>query len=166
MTHLRKSSRRGTAAIEFAFVGVPMILVTISVVSIALEMWQYSSLSYATESTARYISMHGASCRQNGNTCGITVGDVATYFAGQAIGMGASQLTLTLTDGSGSTNCAPPYTSCETSSSAFPALTANNVGSDITVKATIPVTNPISMFWARDTSSYNLGATSTQRIAF
>jgi Flp pilus assembly protein TadG len=166
MTHLRKSSRRGTAVIEFAFVGVPMILITISVVSIALEMWQYSSLSYATEATARYASMHGASCRQNGNTCGVTVGDVTTYFANQAVGMSATQLTLTLSDSSGATTCSPPFTSCDTSSSAFPSLSANNVGSDITVKATIPVTNPVSMFWGRNSGSYTLGATSTQRIAF
>lgn len=162
----RGSSRRGTALIEFAFVGVPLILITISVISISLEMWQYSSLSYATESTARYVTMHGASCTQNGNTCGITVGNVTSYFATQALGLNAAQVTLTLTDSSGSTTCSPPFTSCESSSSAFPASTANNVGNDITIKATYPVRNPVEMFWRPSETSYSLGAASTQRIAF
>ena len=165
MNKLRRSSQRGTALIEFAFVGVPMILITVSVVSIALEMWQYSSLSYATAATARYVTTHGASCTQNGNTCGITVGNVASYFANQAMGLSATRLTLTLTDGSGSTTCNPPYTSCESSTSAFPASSSNSVGSNITIMATYPVTNPVSMFW-RASSTYNLGATSTQSIAF
>ena len=165
MTNLRRSSRRGTALIEFAFVGVPMIMITVSVVSIALEMWQYSSVSYATEATARYVTTHGASCSQNGNTCGITVGNVTSYFANQALGLNGAQLTLTLTDGSGSTTCNPPYTSCESSGSAFPASSANSVGSNITIKATFPVTNPVAMFW-RSSPTYSLGATSTQSIAF
>src|SRR5215469_1768819 len=113
----RRSSRRGSALIEFAFTGVPMLLITVSVVSISLEMWQYSSLSYATEATARYVTMHGAGCTQNGNTCSITVGNVTTYFANQATGLSSTQLTLTLTDSSGTTTCSPPFTSCESSSS-------------------------------------------------
>ena len=166
MSKLRRSSRRGTALIEFTFVGVPMILLTISVVSIALEMWQYSSLSYATETTARYVTMHGRSCVTNGNTCGVTVGGVTTYFANQALGLSASQVTLSLTDSSGTTTCSPPFTSCSTSTTPFPASTANNIGSDIVIKATFPVSNPVSMFWSQDTTPYSLGATSTQRIEF
>ena len=165
MSYLHRSSRRGSTLVEFAFVGIPMVLITISVVSIALEMWQYSSLSYAAEATARYVTMHGAGCTQNGNTCSITVGNVTTYFASQATGLSSTQLTLTLTDGSGSTTCSPPFTSCESSSSVFPASTANSVGSNITIKATYPVQNPVTMFWGTGGNT-NLGATSTQSIAF
>lgn len=165
MNHLHRSSRRGSALVEFSFVGILMVLITISVVSIALEMWQYSSLSYATEATARYVTMHGAGCTQNGNTCSITVGNVTSYFVNQATGLSSTQLTLTLTDGSGSTTCSPPFTSCESSSSAFPASTANSIGSNITIKATYPVQNPVSMFWRQGGNTY-LGATSTQSIAF
>jgi Flp pilus assembly protein TadG len=165
MPKLPRSSRRGNALVEFAFVGVPMILLTVSTVSIALEMWQYSSLSYATEATARYVTTHGADCSQNGNSCTITVGNVATYFANQALGIGGSQVTLYLTDNSGTTTCSPPFTSCETSSTTFPASSANSVGSNITIKATFPVNSPMAMFWI-SSGSYTLGATSTQQIVF
>jgi hypothetical protein len=165
MTKQRSSSRRGNAMLEFVFVGVPMLMVTISSVFISTEMWQYSCLCYATEETARYVTMHGAGCTQNGNTCSLTVGNVTTYFQNQALGLSPNQVNLTLTDSSGSTRC-NPFAHCETSSSQFPASTANSVGSDITIKATYPVNTIIAMFWAASSAVYNLGATSTQRIVF
>ena len=151
--------------LEFAFVGVPMLMVTISAVFIAMEMWQYSCLCYATEETARYITMHGVGCTTNGNTCGITVGTIMTYFENQALGLNPNQVNLSLTDTSGTTAC-NPYAHCETSTAQFPASTANSVGNDITLKATYPVNTVIAMFWARNSATYSLGATSTQRIIF
>lgn len=164
MNNLRRQSQRGTALIEFALTGVLLLMLIVSTVSVALDMWQYSTLSYVVETTARYVTLHGSSCTQNGNTCGITVGNVATYFANQARGL-SSEVTLTLTDSSGSTTCAPPFTSCESSGSSFPASTANNVGNDITIRATYPISNPMSMFW-RGNATFDVGVTSTQQIAF
>jgi Flp pilus assembly protein TadG len=164
MSSLRRSSRRGTALIEFTLTGIPLIFLTVSTVAVALDMWQYSMLTYAVETTARYVTFHGASCTQNGNTCGTTVGNVATFFKKQALGAN-SQVTLTLTDTSGSTTCSSPFTSCMSSVSAFPATTANGVGNDITVQATYAFNNPMAMFW-RGNATFNLGVTSTQRIVF
>lgn len=160
MTNLHRSSRRGSALVEFAFVGVPMVLITVSVVSTSLQMWQFENLSYATETTARYVTTHGADC-----SCGITVGNVATFFANQGLWLSAGQITLTLTDNSGTTTCSAPFTSCESTGSAFPAAGANTPGNDITIKATYSVANPMAMFW-HGNSATNLGATSTQRIEF
>ena len=39
-----------------------MVFVTISVIYVSIGMWQFHSLAYASEMTARYVSVHGATC--------------------------------------------------------------------------------------------------------
>lgn len=164
----RRSRRSGQSLVEFTLLGIPMVFITISAVAVSIDMWQFQSLSYATESTARYVTMHGATCSQNGNSCTITVGNVATYFAGQAIALDPGQVNVTLTDSSASTPCNPVST-CESSATQFPAAAANSVGSDVTVSATYTLKNPIAMFWAPNADAardYIVGAKSRQQIIF
>lgn len=145
-----------------------MMFMVISIVTVSIDMWQYYSLSYATENTARYASMHGATCAQGGNSCTITIGNAATYFASQALALDASKVNVTFTDGSGSTPC-NPLNSCTSSSSQYPGSSNNAVGSDISVSATYTVTNPIAMFWAPNVTAskdYTVGAKSRQSIVF
>ncbi len=136
---------------------------------VALDAWQLWNLSDATDSTARYISTHGANCAQNGNSCTITTGQVATYFENQAMALSSGSANVTLTDGSGTTSCSPVST-CASGSAQFPASSANSVGSDITVQATYQLTNPIFMLWGNSNNvngnNYTVGAKSRVRIQF
>ena len=161
--------RRGSALLEFTLLGVPVIFLITSVVSCSIDMWQFYTMEFAVESTARYIAVHGATCSANGNTCTIKVQDVATFFEGQSPALNTSKVNVTLTDGSGSTNC-NPVTSCAATAAQFPAAANNAVSSDITVKATYPLTNPIAMFWPGTAgmrgANFTVGATSKQRILY
>lgn len=149
--------------------GIPMLFLMTSVISMGINGWQLQSLVYATEMTARYVSVHGATCAQNGNSCTINRGQVATYFAGQGIALNAGLVNVSLTDSSGTTTC-NPVNGCNNSTTQFPASTANSVGSDITIQATYAVSNPMAMFWGNsrtvNAQSYTLGAKSRQRIQF
>ncbi|HTA42416.1 MAG TPA: hypothetical protein VK789_08215 [Bryobacteraceae bacterium] len=168
MPRSRKSSRSGSALIEFSILGIPMMFITISAISVSVDMWQFQSLSYATEVTARYISMHGATCGQNGNSCTITIGNAATYFESQAIALNSGSVNVSFTDGSGATAC-DPVSSCVSTATQFPSSGHNSVGSNITVSATYTVKNPIAMFWAPNADAvkdYTLGAQSKQQILF
>src|SRR5438067_11232185 len=90
-------STRGFALIEFTLIALPVIFLTISIVEASLAMWQYHSMDYAVELAARYVTLHGRGCTQNGNTCGITVGTVAKIIANQAPALDSSKLNVTLT---------------------------------------------------------------------
>jgi hypothetical protein len=145
-----------------------MIFITISIISMGIAMWQYETLAYATEMAARYVSMHGATCAQNGNTCTITVGNVATFFTSQAMALNAGSVNVTLTDGSGATACNPVNT-CTSSTTQFPNASNNSVGSDVTITATYTLKNPVTMFWppaAIAANDYLAGARSRQAIVF
>lgn len=164
----RSSARRGTALIEFTLLGIPLLCVTTSVMSIGLDAWQYWSLAYATDNTARYISMHGATCSQNNNVCTITTGQIASFFESQSMALSSASVDVTLTDSSGTTTC-NPVSNCASGSAFFPANTANSVGSDITVQATYKLTNPITMFFGNNHvtgNDYTVGAKSKVRIQF
>ncbi len=146
-----------------------MVFVTISVVYVSLAMWQFHSLAYASEMTARYVSVHGATCAANGNTCTITVGNVATFFTSQAMALDASKVIVKMKDSSGTTTTCNPVNSCNSTSTQFPAASSNSVGSDITITATYGVKSPLAMFWPPDIDwahDYTLGAQSRQRIMF
>ena len=102
-----RKSRSGNTLIEFSLLGIPIVFITMTIVSVSIAMWQFHCLAYASEASAAYASVHGATCAQNGNSCSITIGNMATYFASQAIALPQSQVTVKFKDGSGTTTCNP-----------------------------------------------------------
>jgi Flp pilus assembly protein TadG len=162
-------NRRGSALIEFTLVGIPVIFLTISVFSISIDMWEFHELPHAVEMTARYAATHGQGCSQSGNSCGLTVAMLASYFEAQNISLLPSLVNVTFTDGSGSIACAP-LTDCESSTTAFPNAGYSAPGQDVTVYATYDLKNPVAMFWPSSPGSvwqtFTVGATSRQRILF
>jgi Flp pilus assembly protein TadG len=172
MKHLRergRRGRRGSALLEFTLVGIPILFISTSIMSASLDMWQFHNLAYGTQMTARYAAMHGRSCTQNGNACTVTVGDLSTYFEGQALALDPSKLNLKLQSLSETIHC-DPLDTCKSSTTMFPNAADNGVKFDIVVTATYPVTNPIAMFWPGVGSvmpaTFNLFATSRQMIVF
>jgi hypothetical protein len=165
----KRGGRRGSALLEFTLVGIPMIFISTSIMSASLDMWQFHNLAYGTQMTARYAAMHGRSCTQNGNTCTVTVGDLATYFQGQALALDASRLSVQLHSLSETINC-DPLDTCSSNATVFPNPADNGVKFDIVVTATYPVTNPIALFWpgvgSVTPATFNLFATSRQMIVF
>ena len=159
----RFGSRRGDALIEFTLMGLPIIFITTSIVAMGLDMFEFHNLAYATDSTARYISMHGA------NGSAITVGNIATYFEGQGISLSSGVVNLSLTNSAGTVTPCNPVSSCEGSSTVFPDTSHNAEGTNITVSATYVLKNPIFLLWPPDTvpaSDFTVGATSTQLIIY
>lgn len=161
--------RRGATLIEFTLLGIPGLFLCMSVLMTGIDMWQFFTLSYAAAETARFTSVHGATC-ESPNTCQITRAEVAAYFENQALALSPASTVLKMTDGSGTITC-NPVTSCPSSSSYFPANTYNAVGSNISVTATYPISNPLFMFWPGAGSgvhpgTYTLGAGSTQEILY
>ncbi len=161
--------RRGSSLVEFALLGIPVIFLLTSVIAASLDMWQFFTLSYATEIAARYAGMHGATCTANSNSCTITIGSVVTLFEKQSIALNKAKVTVKFTDGSGTTTC-NPVSSCEGSATQYPASANNTVGSSITVAATYSLVNPVVMLWPGSNGvkagTFTVGATSTQPIVF
>jgi len=164
------SRRRGSALLEFTFVGVPVVFLTISIVTAAIGAWQFTTMEYAIQVTNRYISTHGRGCSQNGNSCTLTLGQVTTMISQQALALDGSKLSVTLTTASSSRTCNPINT-CTSSSDQFPSSTDNGVNQDVTILATYPIANPAIIFWpgaGRSSAGgyFNLSATTRQRIQF
>lgn len=161
--------RRGYGVIEFTIIGIPIIFLTVSIIEVSLAMWQYHTLAYAVSVTTRYVITHGRSCSQNGNTCTITLGSVATTFKNQAIALDASKVNLTLYTQTATTTC-NPLTNCTSSTAQFPSTTDNGVNLDVTLVAKYPVSNPFPFFWPgsapQSGGTFTLAATSRQRIVF
>ena len=167
MTRRRRS--RGSTVLEFALVGVPMILVFVSIVEIGLLMWTYTTLAYAAKELNRYIAVHGKHCSSGTNNCALTVGTVATAAEGYAMGLSSSTLNLTLTSPSKTYNC-NPVSSCTSNSNAWPPAADRTVGTLIKVTMQYQVSPALTMVWpgAKPATygSYNLGASSQQRVLF
>lgn len=170
MTNGRNCRRRGNALIEFTLLGIPMIFILVSIVSVSVDMWEYQNLAWATDQTARYATMHGATCGQNGNSCTANVGTMANYFISAASALNSGSVAVSFTDGSGVATACNPVNSCTANSTQFPGASYNSVGSDIKVTATYNLSNPIALFWPSGGSvaarSFTVGATSRQRIEF
>lgn len=165
----RRRRSRGSTALEFTLVGIPMMLTFISIVQMGLTMWTYATLSYAAQELNRYIAVHGTHCGSGTNACKLTVGNVATAAETVAIGLSTSNLNLTLTSPSTSYSCTP-VSSCTSNVNAWPPSTDSTVGSVIQVRLQYQVNPVFTMIWpgagGASYGSYNMGAYSKQRILF
>jgi Flp pilus assembly protein TadG len=161
--------RKGSSLLEFSLVGVPLILMSLSVLQMSIAMWQFYTMQHAIQTACRYIATHGRGCTTNGNTCGLTVGSVAGMIAGQALALDPSRLNISLVTAAGTQAC-NPVNSCNSNSNPFPSSTANAVDQDVSITATYMVTDPLMMFWPGAAlvtgSNWTLGAKTRQRIAF
>ena len=165
-----RGSRRGATLIEFTMLGIPAIFLFTSIFTCSIDMFQFFTLSYAADTTARFAALHGSGCSANGNACTITQAAVATYLKGQALALNSTLTTMTLNDGSGAVTC-NPVTSCPTPTAQFPSSGNNVAGTNsVTVTVTYGLTNPIAMFWPSGGSSppgtFTASAKSTQPVLF
>lgn len=158
--------RRGSTMLEFTLTGVPLLFVIVSLASISLGMWQYHTLAEAVNATARSASVHGAGCA--GQTCGTTVAQTAQTLAGNAIGIPASAMNVTLTSSASTVTC-NPLSSCYSNSAAWPSLAGNAaITTNVSIKASYQFSSPISM-WAprhgtQQFGTVTLAANSTQAV--
>ncbi len=164
-----RRGRRGTALLEFTLTSIPILFLGLSIVEMSLLSWKFHSMAYAVEVAARYACVHGRDCTKNGNSCTITVGNVAHVISAQAPQLDSSKLNVTLTTHASTVTCTPLNT-CFSNAAQFPNSTDNGVGLDITVAATYPFATPVSIFWPGSQSyspgNVTLGATSRQNIVF
>jgi len=167
-----RPNEKGGTLIEFTLVGVPLVLLLISLIEICLAMWSYHTLAYAVREGVRYASTKGRDCSLGTNSCGVTIGTIAQQIASAGTGLIPGQLNVTFTSSAGSVPCSP-ISSCYTNSTAWPpsSSSANLPGSLISVSGTYPVqTNLVIMFvpgtGASQMGAVTLSASSQQLIQF
>ncbi|HEV2448482.1 MAG TPA: TadE/TadG family type IV pilus assembly protein, partial [Candidatus Sulfopaludibacter sp.] len=92
----RRIRQRGSAMIEFALTGIPLLFIILSVIQMAIGMWHYHTIQYAVKEAGAYLALHGSSsgyCKSN--TCEIQ--NVASVLKSDAIGIPASSINVTFT---------------------------------------------------------------------
>lgn len=152
--------------------GIPFLFLMVLTVQFAIAMWNYHTLAYAVNTGARYIALHGAGCSSNGNSCGVTVGTIASQIGTAAIGIQKTSYSVTLTSASGQTKTCNPLSSCLSDSTAWPPSTNsdNLAGKNVTVSARYVYPSTFVAFWPGAGSSrfgtVVLPASATQQILF
>lgn len=165
--------------LEFVFLGVPSLFLTLSVFEVSLTMWQYHTLAEAAATGARYAVTHGSDCSQNGNSCTATAEQVATVIKNSVVGLDPTKVNVTFTPQTGS--AIGPYTlsNCSAGNAQATGCTGNFPPSGaagappntVTVNLTYTANNPVAMFWPGGgkgllVGGLTLGAISTQEIMF
>src|ERR1041385_2115914 len=118
----KKRRQRGAAMVEFTIAGVAALTLMVSTVQIGLGMWNYHTLAYAVHETNRYISTHGRNCSLGGNTCTITVADIANKMINNGVGLPSGSVIMTLTSNSGTVYTCNPVSSCTSDSTQWPPI--------------------------------------------
>ncbi len=142
-----RKNRRGSALLEFAFTGVPLIFIWISTVQIALGMWHYHTMQYAVKATGSYMAQHGSDCASP-NTCAATIESMAAVMKTNSIGLPATALQMTFNAVSSSdhktitntvtctlTNASVPANGCDQNATSWPPSGANTPGSEFEIQA-------------------------------
>lgn len=140
----RRKKQAGSAMVEFALTGIPLIFIWIGVVQMALGMWHYHTLQYAIKQAGAYLAVHGSTsgyCKTN--NC--RVQDVASIMATYAIGVPQASINMTFTPVAAdhttkgtATTCV--LNSCLTNATAFP-----NGNPEFEIKALYQYKNAIAM---------------------
>ncbi len=166
----RRGGRRGSSILEFVLAGIPALFILISTVQMGLGMWQYHTLDSALQQAGRYVAVHGRGCTQNGNTCQVTIGNIAQQIATYAVGMPPRLLTVTLTPPGGAATRCSPLSSCLGNGTVWPPSPYNGPGMIFTVTGSFTWNPAIGMVWPGTRGSifpnYVLGASTAQEIMF
>lgn len=165
------SRRKGAVTVEFALVGIPLIFAIISTVEMSRGMWIYFSQTQAVREGARFIVVRGADCLTNGNTCSVTVADIANALATSGVGLIPSQWNVNLVSSSGANNVScRPLSNCLTNTTTWPPYPDNQVGSTVAISGSYPFASALAMFWpgakAVSFGAFNLPAYSQQLIQY
>jgi Flp pilus assembly protein TadG len=80
---------RGQAAAEFAFVGLPLLLLVFATIGLGMAIYSYSFVCTAARDAARYAIVHGAS-----SLAPATQADLTTLVQSEAQGIQANQLSV------------------------------------------------------------------------
>lgn len=143
----RRKNRRGSALLEFAFTGVPLMFMWLSTVQISLGMWHYHTMQYAVKATGSYLAQHGSDCASP-NTCQATIESMAGVMKTNSIGIPATQLHMTFNAVSSSdhktvtntvtctlTNATVPANGCDQNSTTWPPSGSSTPGSEFEIQA-------------------------------
>jgi hypothetical protein len=166
---MKSRRQRGSSLLEFTLVGIPLMFTLISIEEMSRGAWLYHSQAYAVNEGTRYVVVRGADCALNGNTCSVTVGNVATQIANAGVGLVPSQWNVTLYSASGSVSC-HPLSNCTSNSTIWPPTGDNAIGQGVAVAATYPFNSALGMFFPGTQptkfAAFNLPAYSQQLIQF
>jgi hypothetical protein len=162
--------RKGSTAVEFTLVGVPLIFLLISTFEIARGMWIYHTIAHAVKEGTRLAVVHGSDCSTSPNACPITVATIAGRMRRSAVGLDPALMTVRFTPASG------PVLTCKLSdclndSSRWPPAGANEPGKDVQINVSYEFQSIAAMLWpgAGYTSligTYNMPAASRENIQF
>ena len=156
-------NRKGAVTIEFALVGVPLIFAIVSIVQMSQAMWTYFTQAYAINGALRYVVVHGEHCAESGNTCTVTVGNIASQIAalGSGLAPGSWNVKLISATPANSVTC-NPLSSCSGKLTVWPPSPDNKVGTAVAISGSYPFQSALMMFWpgAKPTTfgTYNMTA--------
>jgi Flp pilus assembly protein TadG len=182
----KRNPESGNHTLEFTLVGLPLTFLLFSIANMSLSMLTLHTLQEAVEQGTRYMVTRGTNCTSGTNSCSVTVQQIASVVATQAVGIPPSQLNLTLipnsdnppTVGASSVLCKPIsvcLASCSSGCSGSrttvwpPSANSNNAtGATVALQADATVTGPMFMFWQGSVriNGARFGAYSQQKIAF
>lgn len=156
--------------IEFTLAGIASLFLIISTVEISRGMWNYHTLAYAVREGARYVSFRGKGCTNTGNSCSVTIGNIATQIADVGIGLPAGQVDVTFTTNSGANTPCTPLSTCFSNATVWPPASDNAPGGTVTISAKYTFQSALAMFWPGAPSpsfgTIVFPASSTQVIMF
>lgn len=80
---------RGQTAAEFAFAGLPLLVLLFAIVALGMALYSYSFVCSAARDATRYAIVHGAS-----STTPVTQSDITDFVRNEAQGIQANQLSV------------------------------------------------------------------------
>lgn len=90
-THIRGARRwlRGQTAAEFAFAGLPLLILIFAIISLGMALYSYSFVCSAARDATRYAIVHGAS-----SLTPVDQSDIRNFVRNEARGIQTNQLSV------------------------------------------------------------------------
>lgn len=107
----RRSRMRGVAAVEFAFVLIPMILLVTGVAEFGRAIYQYEALTKATRNAARYLATYlpgDPAYPIDAAKCLAVYGSTTCGAAGTELAPGLTTTMVVVCDAAHTTGCSGP----------------------------------------------------------
>src|SRR5687767_1539607 len=83
----RRTRQSGSAMVEFALIGIPLMFTLLITFELSRAMWAYHTVAYAVKEGVRFAAVHGNDCALVPNNCLVTRAQIAARINNAALGL-------------------------------------------------------------------------------
>jgi hypothetical protein len=159
----RRTRQSGSAMVEFALIGIPLMFTLLITFELSRAMWAYHTVAYAVKEGVRFAVVHGNNCATVPNNCLVTRAQIAARIGNAGLGLIRNDLQIAF----GTAGTLAPIATYDADPARFPTAAAGARFLPIEIRAEYTFRSPLGrLLTAGGPGTYVFPASSQELVQY